>query len=351
MNNIASVLEAYDLKGKELICEKYGSGHIHSTYLVSIDRRSYILQAFNNQVFKYPERISNNQHILSQHLGEKKLPFALPIPFTNKENLYFTECDQQLYRLFPFVEGVTKDAVELPQHAHLAAEAFGLFIRTFLDVPVEALQDPIPDFHNLSLRYQQLEDSIKNTRLTIDPPIRNLIDFYISQSALVDQYKAYQKTLPLRVTHSDTKINNLIFEKDLSKVNALIDLDTIMPGYTFYDFGDLVRTAACTADESSQDWDGIQVDLEKYRSLISGFSKPLKSFISEEEMRSLPYGGEMMTYIMGLRFLADYLNGNIYYRINYPEQNLHRAKNQKALLTSLQKNRDKIKELLEEALI
>ena len=351
INNITSVLEAYDLKGEGLECEKYGSGHIHATYLVTIDEKSFILQAFNNQVFKYPERISNNQHILSQHLGEKTLPFALPIPFRNKESLYFTEHDRQLYRLFPFVEGVTKDAVELPQHAHLAAEAFGLFVRTFLNVPVEELQDPIPDFHNLSLRYQQLEDSIKNTRLTIDDPIRDLIDFYIRQSELVDQYKAYQETLPQRVTHSDTKINNLIFENDLSKVNALIDLDTIMPGFTFYDFGDLVRTVTCTEDESSQKWGEIQVDLEKYRSLINGFTSPLKSFISEEEMQSLPYGGEMMTYIMGLRFLADYLNGNIYYRINYPEQNLHRAKNQRALLTSLQKNRDKINELLEEALI
>ena len=350
MINVTNVLEAYGLRGKELICEKYGSGHIHATYLVGVDGKSYILQHFNNQVFKYPERISNNQHILSQHLGKKTMPFALPIPIRNKENLYFTEYDQQLYRLFPFVEGVTKDAVDLPQHAHLAAEAFGLFIRTFLKVPVKELQDPIPDFHNLSLRYQQLEDSIKNTRLTVDATTGNLIDFYIGQSELVDQYKVYQKSLPQRVTHSDTKINNLIFENDLSKVNALIDLDTIMPGFTFYDFGDLVRTAACTEDESSQEWEGIGVDLEKYRSLISGFSKPLKSFISEEEMRSLPYGGEMMTYIMGLRFLADYLNGNIYYRIDYPEQNLHRAKNQRALLTSLQKNRDKINDLLEEAL-
>lgn len=351
MNNVTRVLEAYDLKGKELVCEKYGSGHIHATYLIRIDRKSFILQCFNNQVFKYPERISNNQHILSQHLGEKTMPFALPLPFKNIENLYFTEHDQQLFRLFPFVEGVTKDAVEFPQHARLAAEAFGLFIRTFMNVPVEELQDPIPDFHNLSLRYQQLEDSVKNTQVTIDASIGSLIDFYIGQAELVDQYKAYQDALPQRVTHSDTKINNLIFENDLSKVNALIDLDTIMPGFTFYDFGDLVRTVACTKDESSKEWDMIQVDLEKYRSLINGFTSPLKSFISEEEIRSLPYGGEMMTYIMGLRFLADYLNGNIYYRINYPEQNLHRAKNQRALLTSLQKNRDKINQLLEEALI
>src|SRR5690554_3978816 len=181
MKNIMSILEAYRLQGKEPRCEKYGSGHIHATYLVTIGEKSFILQCFNKGIFKYPERISNNQHLLSQHLGEKTMPFALPIPIRNKENLYFTEHDQQLFRLFPFVEGVTKDAVELPQHAYLAAEAFGLFIRTFLNVPVEELQDPIPDFHNLSLRYQQLEDSVKNTQVTIDASIGSLIDFYIGQ--------------------------------------------------------------------------------------------------------------------------------------------------------------------------
>lgn len=350
MDNIALILERYNLKDKNPQIKKYGSGHIHTTFLVETMSGKYILQAFNDNVFRYPERISANQNILSAHLGDKKLPFSLPLPLKNLEGQFFTEQDRQLYRLFPFVVGITKDEVALPQQAQLAAEAFGIFISTFLDVPTEGLMEPIPDFHNLTKRYQQLQDSIQHTSLTIDAELQDLINFYINQKELLDQYNAYQEKLPLRVTHSDTKINNLIFEEDLSKVNALIDLDTIMPGFVFYDFGDLVRTVACTEDESSQNWDRIEVDREKYHGLISGFCKPLQDTLSREEIASLPYGGEMMTYIMGLRFLADFLNGNIYYHINYPEQNLDRAKNQRLLLSSLQENRTHIAEMLEDYL-
>src|SRR5690606_10691097 len=160
-------------------------------------------------------------------------------------------------------------AVALPQQALLAAEAFGIFINTFLNVPTEGMMEPIPDFHNLNTRYQQLQNSIQHTSMTIDAELQDLIDFYINQTGLLEQYSTYQEKLPLRITHSDTKINNLIFEEDLSKVNALIDLDTIMPGFVFYDFGDLVRTVACTEDESSQNWDSIKVDREKYQGLIT----------------------------------------------------------------------------------
>jgi Ser/Thr protein kinase RdoA (MazF antagonist) len=347
MNKLKVILEAYDLNDKDLDISKYGSGHIHTTYSVQSHNSKYILQAFNDKVFRFPERISANHIILSEHLGAKKLPFALPLPIKNQEGKYFTRHQNQLYRLFPFIEGITKDEVDLPQQAHLAAEAFGIFTHTFLGVPTDKLQEPIPDFHNLPQRYHQLLDSINHTEMQIDTDLQSLIAFYIGQKDLLDQYKSFQKNLPLRVTHSDTKINNLIFEKDLSKVKALIDLDTIMPGFIFYDFGDLVRTVACTEDESSQNWDEIQIDLDKYHSLITGFCKPLESSISKEEKASLPFGGEMMTYIMGLRFLADYLNGNVYYHINYPQQNLHRALNQFYLLKSLKENRKNIAEILE----
>lgn len=347
MNKLKVVLEAYDLKGQDPEISQYGSGHIHATYRVQSQDSQFILQAFNDKVFRFPDRISANQQILSDHLGPKRLPFALPMPIKNRDGKYFTRHQQQLYRLFPFIEGITKDAVELPYHANLAAEAFGIFTQTFLGVSTENLQEPIPDFHNLPQRYHQLLDSINHTEMQIDADLQSLIAFYIGQKDLLEQYKIFQKKLPLRVTHSDTKINNLIFERDLSKVNALIDLDTIMPGYIFYDFGDLVRTVACTEDESSQNWEQIQVDLDKYHSLITGFCKPLESSISREEKASLPFGGEMMTYIMGLRFLADYLNGNVYYHINYPQQNLHRAKNQYYLLKSLKENRKNIAEILE----
>ncbi|HLT06323.1 MAG TPA: aminoglycoside phosphotransferase family protein [Cyclobacteriaceae bacterium] len=340
MDKSTLIEKAYGLVRDGLKFEKFGSGHIHSTYLVSAGEKKYILQAFNKHVFRYPERISANHQLLSQHFDAKDLPFVLPFPIKNTQGEFFTQDEEGLYRLFPFVEGVTKDAVEQPQQARLAAEAFAIFNKTFLEVPVNELQESIPDFHNLLLRYQQLQDSFENTQLILEPEVELLLDFYLDQTDLLSQYQHYQQTLPLRVTHSDTKINNLIFSHEMTKVNALIDLDTIMPGYIFYDFGDLARTVACTEDESSQNWGRIKLDMDKYAALLKGFCEPLFPYTSKDELYSLPFGGEMMTYIMGLRFLADYLNGNIYYTIHYPEQNLHRAKNQRELLIALRENRD-----------
>ena len=350
MEKTALIQEAYDLPHENVKIEKFGSGHIHATYLVQGGEKKYIFQAFNKNVFKLPERISANHQILSHYLADHTLPFVLPLPMKNRSDKYFTEQGGRLYRLFPFVEGITKDAVDLPRQASLAAGAFATFNKIFLDVPTEELQEPIPDFHNLILRYQQLQLSFEHTKLVLEPDVEALLDFYLDQTNLLEQYQKYQKSLPLRVTHSDTKINNLIFDHDMAKVNALIDLDTIMPGFIFYDFGDLVRTVACTEDESSQNWGKIKVDMEKYVALLSGFCAPLFGAVSEEELKSLPFGGEMMTYIMGLRFLADYLNGNVYYTIHYPEQNLHRAKNQRELLVSLIENRETIGLRMEETL-
>jgi Ser/Thr protein kinase RdoA (MazF antagonist) len=178
-------------------------------------------------------------------------------------------------------------------------------------------------------------EAIRNTKREITGELLELVDFYLGQKNLVDEYISWRNKLPLRLTHNDTKINNLIFSEDFTKVNAVIDLDTVMAGFIFYDFGDLVRTVACTEGESSQNWQNIQVDSAKYEALLRGFQDGGKGFFTDEEIKSLLYGGKMMTCIMGFRFLADYLNGNIYYTIHYEEQNFHRAKNQMNLLKAL----------------
>jgi Ser/Thr protein kinase RdoA (MazF antagonist) len=172
-----------------------------------------------------------------------------------------------------------------------------------------------------------------------------MITYYEARRELLEKYIDYRSRLPLRTTHNDTKINNLIFSDNLSQVNAVIDLDTIMAGFVFYDFGDLARTVACTKDESSLDWDEIRIDTAKYEGLLEGFYSVLAGKISNEELESLPFGAEMMTLIMGLRFLTDHLNGNIYYQVEYKEQNLHRSKNQAALLTAFMEERPAIKKL------
>lgn len=319
--------------------QKYGGGHIHATFLVDIEGNRYILQQFNQTVFPYSERISHNQALVIRDLDRSSLSFQLPLPIANLQGELFTKIENNLFRLSPFVPGDCVNQVKNEKQAYLAAKAFAELIIAGKNVEADALEEVIPDFHNLDFRYRQLEEALSETKLKIKGELKDLVDFYLSQYALVEEYMEWQKLLPKRLTHNDTKINNLIFSNGDSKVNAVIDLDTLMAGYVFYDFGDLVRTVTCTEEESSTDWDKIGFDQKKYEGLYQGFTEAGKSFFTKGEVDSLPFGGLMMTYIMGLRFLADYLRGNIYYTIHYPEQNLHRAKNQMLLLKAMSEYR------------
>ncbi|MDN3687714.1 phosphotransferase enzyme family protein [Cyclobacterium jeungdonense] len=340
-----ALAKAYGLKTGQIRIKRFGSGHIHKTYRVDVDANAFILQEFNDAVFTHPERISGNLEYLMGQFDPSDLPFVLPLPIPNKGGAFFTHLAEGLYRLFPFVSGVTQDAIVQKGHAKIASEAFARFIQIFLQADAGRMEDTIAHFHNLEIRYQQFDAALKNPRVQKDSETEKMVDFYLERKDLLEKYGQFRKQLPLRVTHNDTKINNLIFAENLDRVNALIDLDTIMAGFVFYDFGDLVRTVACTRDESSLEWDQIQVDMEKYEGLLEGFYSILGGKIQDEELDSLPFGGEMMTLIMGVRFLTDHLNGNIYYQVDYQEQNLHRAKNQAALLSALIEKREDISEL------
>lgn len=333
---IDEINRLYLLQIKQDQVSLFGDGHIHKTYLVDMGYEKLILQQFNQQVFKYPERISNNHKILLDQINQEALPFILPLPIPNQQGELFSLVDGQYFRLSPFVAGKCVNEVTSPHQAYLAAKAFAEFILSGIHIQSTSFQESIPGFHDLELRYQQLKQALHDTKREVVGELKILVDFYLQQKKLVEEYVSWKHRLPLRMTHSDTKINNLIYADDFSKVNAVIDLDTIMAGYVYYDFGDLVRTVVCTEGESSQNWGNIKVDKAKYDALLQGFLEVGEGIFTEEEMQSLPFGGQMMTCIMGFRFLADYLNGNVYYSIHYEEQNLHRAKNQMVLLKALQ---------------
>ena len=340
-------LESYEL-GSVRDFRKFGSGHIHQTFLLQTDEQDYILQEFNDAVFRFPERIANNLRIISSHGGTDQLPYMLPLPIPNKDGELFTSWEGRLYRIFQFVDGQTRDALQEEHPCKLAASAFAQFVKAHLEVDASQMQETIPGFHDLALRFEQFEESLETTKLKMNSELHDMINFYQEQRVLLREFQAYVEKLPIRVTHNDTKINNLIFNKGMNAVNAVIDLDTIMGGYVFYDFGDLVRTVACTEDEGCIEWDKIDVDLPKYKALVDGYYAPLKEYLEKEELASLSFGGEMMTLIMGLRFLTDYLNGNIYYQIHYQDQNFHRSRNQQMLLKALIGNRTRIKEFIAE---
>jgi len=318
-----------------LTCTPFGEGLIHETLLLSQAEKKWILQGFNDSVFRYPNRIDHNLNLLSAHLGNSPLPFQLPLPLPNSQGLGLTRIEGKIYRLFDFVEGKTLQQIEQPAQARVAALAYGKFASWAATLPATELQETIPNFHRLDLRFARLVE-VANQVLPLTQGVQSLLQSYLSQQPLVDWYQEQLPLLPLRTTHNDTKINNLIFASSLTEVAALVDLDTLMAGYLMYDFGDLVRTVACSLPETSIEWGQVSLLPEVFEELLHGYWQGLGGTLSPAEANSLLHGGAVMTLIMGLRFLTDHLEGNIYYRVSYREQNLHRAKNQLALLYSQQ---------------
>lgn len=334
--NISSILAEYSFNSfEDYSFYTFGAGLIHGTYLIDSGDTKYILQEFNNVVFQYPERITHNQRQVKSQGDDRQLPFTLPLPILNSAQKLITEWNGKLFRLFEFVSGQTIQQITNLNQAYLAAEAYGVFANWGRVVETDNLQECIPNFHRLDLRFATLQTVAKSV-MSISNEDQEVLGFYLGQNELISAYNQFQAVLPHRLTHNDTKINNLIFSNDLSKVEALVDLDTLMGGYLMYDFGDLVRTVACSESETSQVWDKIKLEIPVFEQLLKGYWEGVQTLATEEETNSLMLAGEVMTCIMGLRFLTDHLQGNIYYKVEYPTQNFHRAKNQMLLLKSLQ---------------
>ncbi|MDA0314533.1 MAG: aminoglycoside phosphotransferase family protein [Bacteroidetes bacterium] len=331
-----ALIQAYpQFANAPLTLSPFGEGLIHETLAAGQLDKKWILQGFNNSVFRFPNRIDHNLGLLSRHAANHPLPFQLPLPLLNRNGSGLTAIQGKNYRLFDFVDGSTLQQVQQPAQAGMAAQAYGKFASWSHRLPAEAFEETIPNFHRLDLRFARLVEVAKQLP-TIPEEEQALLQGYLEQLPLVSWYQEQRNHLPLRITHNDTKINNLIFSKTLNQVEAVVDLDTVMGGYLMYDFGDLVRTVACSLPETSTDWKKIQALPELFEELLSGYLEGLNGAITPMETESLLLGGEIMTLIMGVRFLTDHLEGNVYYRVSYPLQNLHRAKNQLALLQSQQ---------------
>jgi Ser/Thr protein kinase RdoA (MazF antagonist) len=321
-----------------------GEGLIHETFKIQGKSKAWVLQGFNLQVFQFPERIDANLRLLSELAGKSKLSFVLPLPVSNSEGQTLLKVNEKYYRLFEFVEGQTIQQINDPNQAYLAGKAYGDLANWAKEINPKALQDSILNFHRLDLRFSRFLEVLK-IKNELSSSERELADFYANQVDLIAQYRELVKKLPFRLTHNDTKINNLIFSQDLREVKAVIDLDTLMAGLLLYDFGDLVRTVACSESETSRNWEAICLIPQNFELLLQGYWEGIKDFATQEEIESLLLGGEVMTIIMGLRFFTDHLEGNVYYRVEYPDQNFHRAKNQQIFLQSQQVLRPRLEEI------
>lgn len=332
----------------------FGSGHINHTYQTEDkDGKKYVLQKINIQVFKNPHAIANNILRASEYLA-KHHPgyyFITPLP-TLEGSALFVEKDDY-WRLTPFVvESMSIDEATTPDQAYEAARQFGLLARNLDGLNMDLFEPTIPGFHNLTGRYRQFRQALNGAERTRKENSRELIDAFLIKNDIVEQYEDLLQNpdFPNRLMHHDTKINNVLLDTSTQRGICVCDLDTLMPGKVISDIGDMIRTGVSPVPEDSTEFERVEVRLDYYKALIQGYLSEMKHVLTPTEKENIIFSGPFLVYMQGVRFLTDYLNGDIYYPIKYPEHNLDRARNQMALLNDLYKKSETLQNIIDEAI-
>ena len=343
--NPAKALAAYFEKAPSY-CEPYGNGHINFTFLVVADRR-YILQRMNTKVFPRPVELMENIIGVTEHIkkkvreaGEDDSRASLTVVPTLSGMPYFAEEDGSYWRLYDFVENtVTYETVASVEDFRRCAEAFGIFQRQLADYPAEKLSESIVNFHNTPWRYENLMKAVEKDVCGRLAEVEAEVAFAREREAFAKTLEnaRAEGTLPLRVTHNDTKLNNILFDAESGAPACVIDLDTVMPGYSVNDFGDSIRFGANTAVEDETDLSKVSLDLALFEAYADGFLRGCGGKLTDKEIELLPVGAMMMTFECGMRFLTDYLEGDVYFRTHRPGHNLDRCRNQFALVADMER--------------
>ena len=329
------IANQFILEGDILSIEPYGNGHINRTYLVKTSANNYILQGINSNVFKTPLAIIANIELLWETQPNNHI--ILPMMPTQQGGHSVTT-DEVVWRIFPFAEGYTSyEFIEEPWQAEKAANAYATFMKTFANIDTSRLQATIPNFHNGHLRFQQLEDAHKQATPARKEKAKHLYEFAQEHKVIFDfiQKEVDEKRIPIRITHNDTKINNVLINKANPDDFRVIDLDTVMQGILLYDFGDMVRTSVSPTEENEADDSKIVFNTDFFEALCKGFSV-MNPVMTDSEKAHIVDGAKYMIFIIGIRFLADYFNNDIYFKTSYPEENYIRARNQFVLLQRLE---------------
>lgn len=334
---LRSVLYAYGI-GDEVQIEKFGNGLINSTWKVVDADRSYVLQRLNPAVFKNPSGIASNIRLIADYLHRHspEYLFVAPLKSINEEDMVYVEGDGY-YRLFPYIEGSHSiEVVETPEQAYEAARQFGKFTKVLSGFDACSLELTIPNFHDLSLRYEQFREAIKKGNKQRTLLSKEFIHILESHYNIVAEYESikYDPAFRRRVTHHDTKISNVLFDQ-WGKGLCVIDLDTVMPGYFISDVGDMMRTYLSPVNEDELDLSKISIREEFYKAIIEGYYGEMHEHLSQKERGYFFYAGKFMIYMQALRFLTDYLLNDVYYGAKYEGHNYNRAHNQIVLLQRL----------------
>ncbi|MBQ2707051.1 MAG: aminoglycoside phosphotransferase family protein [Clostridia bacterium] len=335
-------------------------GNINKTYKVTMqDGTSYILQNVNVNVFKKPYELMQNVRGVCDHLKAKVAaaggdPDRETMTFAKTKDggdLYLDE-EGRYWRMYRFIDGESYQSAEKPGLFYNAAEAFGRFQKLLSDYPADTLHETIVNFHNTVSRFNDFKAAIEGCKFPERlEEMKEEIAFLLAREPLahvaVDPIAA--GTMPLRVTHNDTKLNNVLMDPDTDKGMCVIDLDTVMPGSVLYDFGDAIRFGANTAAEDEPDTSKISLNLDAFAEFTRGFLAGVDGALTECETTLLPEGAMLLTYEQAMRFGTDYLNGDTYFKINYEKHNLVRTKAQIALLADMEKKADAMREVVRNA--
>ncbi len=335
---LSSALKEYGFNIEDVKVVPFGSGLINHTWKVTDVNEEYILQKINDTVFKNPYAIASNINLAESYLQlhNPAYRFVPPVAaITGKKMIHLKE--EGFFRMFHFVKGShTIDVVKTADEAAEAAIQFGRFTKFLCGIEVNKLETTIPDFHNLSLRYQQFSNALINGNKLRIEECDLLIEQIKLQKNIVDVFESItvNPAFKLRVTHHDTKISNVLFDES-NKGICVIDLDTVMPGYFISDVGDMMRTYLSPVSEEEKDFSLIAIRKDFYKAIVAGYFEEMKDELTETEKKYFLYAGKFMIYMQALRFLTDHLNDDVYYGAKYEGNNLVRAKNQMILLQRL----------------
>lgn len=358
--SVENIVYSFDIEGRVVDYVPFGNGHINETKLVTVDnggkKVQYVLQRINKNVFKSPEQLMENYVGVTKFIRKKiedmggdPLREVINAILAKNGKPYVIDEEGQYWRLLVYVtDSMSYDKVERPEQFYDSAVSFGDFQYMLSDYPAETLHETIVNFHNTPDRFRQLTEAIENDVKGRLSEVEAEVAFAREREAfthtLEDAHKAGR--LPLRVTHNDTKLNNILFDINTGKALCVVDLDTIMPGYSVNDFGDSIRFGATTALEDETDLSLVNFDIGLYELYVKGFIEGAKGGLTEGELEMLPIGAIMMTLECGMRFLADYLNGDTYFRIHRPSHNLDRCRNQFKLVADMEQHLDEMKAIV-----
>ncbi len=351
------IADVFGIKGKYYSCSRINTGHINSTYVLCFENtfgmlEKYVLQNINVEVFKKPDELMQNIISVTSHIRNKisDTPFShrydtLDFLRAADGKFYYLDQSGSYWRCYKYIDDVyTCDIIKNPELFYNAGVAFGTFQNLLHDFSIESLFDTIPDFHHTEKRFSNFKTAIDANISKRIENVRAEIDFALAREADTKLVVSLLEKgeLPYRVTHNDTKLNNILFDNNTDIAICVIDLDTVMKGSALYDFGDSIRFGANTANEDEKDLSKVSLDLSLYTKYVDGYLSKASKSLTEKEVELLPFASKLMTFECGMRFLTDYLNGDTYFRVAHPEHNLDRCRTQFSLVTDIEKKYDEM---------